>query len=225
MTAPSYCLPTDIQMALPNLSELKNLSAVAGNGQTWNDILTNIIDKCSRFLDRVTWRKPGAYAVTVPSTRSFDGKPVTATDYITTLWIDELAVAPTSVSVSRSGSLQASAFTPLNAATDYFMMPSEAPDEGKPYNEIQLNTIDGTWSTWPIYPQSVKVTGLFGYSQTPPPEIVECTIIWAAKVFNRGKLGFADKQSYLSEGAIFSYLNKMDSDIERMKLLFQKTRW
>lgn len=175
-----YCTATEIKDHLID-SQLDN---------TYDTILATLATRASRAIDRFTKRPAGAYAVTVDSTRYFDG--VDCPD----LLVDELAAAPTSVSVAESGDVDNSAGTggtyTLWSADDYLLWPYNAPGLGLPYEALIIDRMYGTKSVWYTYRKGVKIVGKFGYSQTPPEEIKEATIMQAIKWFKRGQQALMD---------------------------------
>lgn len=173
----------------------------------YDDVLDALVTRASRAIDRMTGREPGAYAVSADTTRYFgpsrDGG---------CLWIGELAAAPTSVSMSMTGSL--TAYTAL-ATTDYVPWPYNAIAEGRPYLRLDIDGINGAYGVWYPYPKAVKVVGKFGYSTTAPAMIVQATLTQAVRWFKRAQQGFADTGAIIDLGQL-TYTQRIDPDIVTM---------
>lgn len=175
-----YCTATEIKDHLID-SQLDN---------TYDTILATLATRASRAIDKFTKRHNGAYAVSADSTRYFDGVDCPE------LLIDELAAAPTSVSVAETGDVDSSAgsggtYTAW-AASDYLLWPYNALQIGLPYEALIIDRQYGTKSTWYPFRKGVKIVGKFGFSVTPPDEIKEACIIQAARYFKRGQQAFMD---------------------------------
>ena len=195
-TPAAYVTATDVKNAMPD-----------GNWSTSYDTLISIlIGRACRLIDKYCGKKPGAFYVGADVTRYFDGS---GTDL---LKIGELAAAPTSVGLSFNGGVQAADYTAL-VATDYILQPYNAPDEGAPYTEIHRDKLNSTYSVWYAYPKSVKIVGPFGYSQTVPSDIEQAAIVQTSKWFKRGQQGFADTGA-IAELGILTYTKKLDPEVE-----------
>lgn len=165
-------------------------------------ILQRLVTASSRQIDAYLKRQPGAFYVTADETRYYTGSGCTEQ------WIDELAAAPTSVSVAETGS---TTYT-LWAATDYILWPYNALLEGVPYLRMDLDTFNGTQSLWYSYAKSIKVVGKFGFSVVTPPEILEATVIQAMRLFKRGQQAFADVGAIMDLGQL-RYVKAIDPDV------------
>lgn len=175
-----YCTATEIKNHLTD-SQLDN---------TYDTILATLATRASRAIDRFTKRHNGAYAVSADSTRYFDGMDEVE------LLIDELAAAPTSVSVAETGDVDDSGGTGGTytawAASDYLLWPYNALQLGLPYEALIIDRLYGTKSTWYSYRKAIKIVGKFGYATTTPEEIKEACIIQAVRYFKRGQQAFMD---------------------------------
>lgn len=91
------------------------------------------------------------------------------------LFVDDMAVAPTSIKIDtdRDGSF---ADETALAAADYLLQPLNAPagPEPAPYTSLEL-TPWGAWGSWPRG-CLVEVTAQWGWPGDPPPAIVSATI-------------------------------------------------
>lgn len=192
MTAVDYSTSADIKAYLPDMNW--------GTSTTYDALLVSLITAASRCLDRYTNRLPGAYAVSTASTAYFDapGGAITVTYQDNRLgggyagdngrlWIGELAAAPTSVAVSTTGSV--TSYTAM-ASTDYLCGPWNALNEGKPYQWLQLDLINGDHATWYGFPKGVQVVGKFGYAATVPEDIKDVVIKQVVRWFKLAQAGF-----------------------------------
>ena len=194
--ANDYCTVAEIKSALPD----------ANWGSDYDTLLTALVTRASRAIDRFTGREPGAYYVDTDTTRYFDGSGLRE------LWVGELAAAPTSVAVTEAGDLDD--YTAW-ASTDYLLWPYNVAAEGRPYLRLDVDQLNGTKSIWYKFPKSVKIIGKFGYSTSTPDEVKQGTIIQAVRWFKRGQ------QAYQDVGAIFElgqlhYVKGLDPDVEQM---------
>jgi hypothetical protein len=180
----------------------------AGDTQ-YDAILSALITRVSRSIDKFTKRAPDAYKVESDATRYFSGSGSG------TIFIDELATDPTSVAVAESGDI--TDYTTW-ASTDYILAPYNASQWGRPYTMLEIDLLYGTKATWYKYPKAVKIVGKFGYSETVPPEIEEATIIQTARLWKRGQQGFVDLSSMVELGQL--QIRKLDPDVSEILLHF-----
>ncbi len=214
-----YATLSELKAALPNLS-----SALSDGSQ--DALLTVLITRASRALDRWTQREPGTYSVTADDTRYYDGPDAAIAGYppvqggtvtltqtaYRSLWIDEIADVPTSVYVTPDGN-------PANYAlwnpSDYWVWPYAAKSFGLPYLRIDLNVLYGQHQVWYSFPRAVKIVGPFGYSKTPPDDVKQAAIMQAARWFKRAQQGYQDKVEIAAANTLV-YADRLDSDIEKM---------
>jgi hypothetical protein len=191
---------------------------MVGTSTTYDAILTSLVTRASRAIDTFTLRAPDAYKVASTSTRYFDGSGCAQ------LWVDEMAAAPTAVSVAESGVIDDSGGTGGTytawSASDYLLWPYNAPDWRQPYLRIDIDGLNGTKATWYRYRKAIKITAKFGFSETVPPEIEEATIIQTTRWFMRGKQGFMDESAFDIVGQL-SVL-RLDPDIVQMVRHFMR---
>ena len=69
------------------------------------------------------------------------------------------------------------------AATGYVLEPANAAADGRPYTRIRRHPL-ANWGFPDYYPNSVKLTGKFGWAAVPD-EIVTATSMLAARLFRR----------------------------------------
>lgn len=103
---------------------------------------------------------------------------------------DAFAVTAVAIDPSDSGT-----WTPLVAATDYYLEPRNAAALGFPYTVIRSRPAVGWVSRWDtpfgwasrfdnIYPNTVRVTATYGWP-APPPGIVTATAMIASRLVKR----------------------------------------
>ena len=190
-----YCTAAEIKAAMPD-----------GNwGTSYDTLLSILAARASRTIDRYTARKPGAYKVDADVTRYYDGSGEAEQ------LIGELAAAPTSVAVAEGGDIKTPTYT-LWASTDYMLWPYNALDRGEPYTRLVIDNLNGSKSVWYEYPKSVKIVGKFGYSAAPPDDVVQATIIQAARWFKRGQQAFQDTGAIVELGQL-TYTKALDPDV------------
>jgi len=191
--ANDYCTTAEIQAATPD----------ANWGSGYDTLLAALATRASRAIDLYTHRGPGAYYVSADETRYFDGNGKRE------LWIDELAAAPTTVSVAESGDL--TDYTDW-ASTDFIMWPYNALLAGEPYIRIDVDQLNGTKQDWSEYPKAVKIVGHFGYATAIPDLVKQVSIIQSVRWLKRGQQGFRDVGAIIELGQL-RYAQALDPDL------------
>lgn len=171
-----YTTATDLKASVPDIG--------TAWGSTYDTLLGALATRASREIDLFTGRKPGAYKVTTDATFYFDGSGNLCQ------YIPELATTPTSVKVAETGDVDTAPGSTDGdyttwANTDYLLAPYNAPAEQRPYTELRVNILTGSKAVWYAYPKAVKITGKWGYSTTPPDEVVAATIAQAMHTYKR----------------------------------------
>src|SRR3990167_1236048 len=189
--------------------ELRGALPDSGISSAYDILLTDLIRRASRALDRYTKWEAGSFAraSTDEETRYYDGSGGSQQ------WIDPYVVAPSLLAVSESGGLASSDYTSY-PSTDWFVWPPNAAAKGEPYYRIDLDTLNGNKQVFYKYPKSVKVTAPFGHSLASaiPDEIVQATVIQAARWFKRGQQAFQDTSAIVELGQL-RYTQKLDPDV------------
>jgi hypothetical protein len=205
-------------VAINDYITVDQFRAVMPNDPAFSDarydtLLTHLITRACRALDRYTNRKPGAYQVDTDVTLYFDGSDNGE------LWIGELAAAPTSVKVAEGGIADNSAGTGGTystwSASDYLLWPYNALDDGRPYLRMDINSFGGTKAAWYRFPKSVKIVGKFGYSTEAPDDIQQAAITQTVRWFQRGKQGFRDTGA-VEALAQLQYVKAIDPEVALM---------
>lgn len=206
MTTPLYTTVTAVKALLDS-------NQASRFGTTYDSIFSSMIATASREIDAHLKRKPGAFAVSVATTRYFKGSGSLQQ------WVGEITAVPTTVSVAESGLVDNANGTggtyTAYTANDYLCWPPNALEEGMPYRRLDLNTLIGTKSIWQPYPNGVKVLATFGFSTTAPEEIVKATSIQALRYWKRASQAFADVGA-IPELQQLRYVKKLDPDVEQI---------
>jgi hypothetical protein len=172
------------------LAQVKTLLPDSRFTTAHEDAIEAIIGRVSRLVDTYTQREPGAYYVTASETRYFDGNGKAE------LWVDEMAAAPTKVSVAESGEIDPASGTGGDytewADTDYFLWPSNALKRQEPYLRLDIDTMNGSKTIWYRYARAVKITAQWGFSSTAPDDIKTITEIETVRIWKSGAQQFQD---------------------------------
>lgn len=110
------------------------------------------------------------------------------------------------------------------ASTNYIIEPKNNPRKGWPYNRIiARNSFFYPFSTYNIYPftypQSMRVTGVWGWSAVPS-EVNMATLIQASRLFNRRSSPFGIAGS--PEMGTVRLYSRLDADVEVLMKPFRK---
>jgi hypothetical protein len=120
------------------------------------------------------------------------------------------------LAVSEAGALSSTDYT-VFSSSDFFIAPYNAPSKHKPYNKIILDQVNGSRAFY-RFKKAVRVTGVFGYSLTPPEDVKQACNIMVVRTFQRSKNAFADAGASPIMGQMF-YVKELDPDV---KLLLSK---
>lgn len=186
-----------------SITEVKAVMPDTPFGVTYDAILTSLVERASRSVDRLLNREPGAFAVTSDTIRYFDGSGSSQ------LWIGELAIAPTTVEVAESGDF--GSYT-IWSSSDFYLWPYNAVAQGIPFLRIDIDRLYGSKVYWPAYPKGIKITGHFGYSTDAPTDVKQATIIQTVRWFKRGQQAFRDVGAIMELGQL-TYAQAIDPDI------------
>jgi len=170
--------------------------------------MSSFITAASRHIDNEMGKPAGFfYPTTDSATRYYDGSDCDEIE------IDEF-VSISDVSVSLAGALESTDYTALSSS-DYIVFPYNR----TPIKKLIVDNLNGsnTTSHWPRYRKAVKVTGIPGYSLTPPDVIVQATKIQAVRWFMRGKQAFQDTGASITIGGMeFKGDLQLDPDVKAL---------
>lgn len=198
-----YCTFAELQADVPD----SPLSTTTDAG--FETAITGMITDASRLIDNEVGRWSGFfYPSTDLETRYFDGSGETE------IRIDEM-VSIDSVSVAESGGTGAGDYTALVENEDFYT---------SPYNKLPIKKLVIDWNgskhVWSRYRRAVKVTGVFGWSTTPPDEIKRACKIQALRWFMRAKQGYQDAGANVEIGQM-TYVKELDPDIKRLLMHYR----
>ena len=174
---------------------------------TYDSVLGNMVTAASRLIDRYVggWDN-FFYPTTDAQTRYFDGSGEEQQ------YIDPM-VSLTSVAVSESGGRAVSDYTTWTNDTDFFVSPYNYASIGMPIMSLVIDNDAGSKGTWGTTRKGVKVTGVFGWSATPPADIEQACKIQAVRWFMRAKQGYQDAGANQNLGEMY-YMKELDPDVK-----------
>lgn len=163
-------------------AEAKALATVESglaSSTDYDPVFAVFVTAASRLIDREVGRWDNYFdsADTSDSlgTYYYDGS---GTDE---LWIDEFASVST-VAVSEEGGLASSDYTAWSSS-DYITYPYNS----TPVFKLEVDTINGSKIYFDRYRKSVRITGIRGYSETPPAVVNLAARIQSSIWFAEGK--------------------------------------
>ena len=160
-------------------SDIKDAGVLQITGSDYDARLAKIVTRASRIVDRHCRRENDAFAASASATRYFYGNAKAEQ------WIDE-AVSVSEVEISDDNG---NSYTAL-VATDYDKLDGLDYDK-TPIRLLRMNP-NGNYAKFPGGRKAIKVTGVWGYSDTAPEEVAEAALIIATRLFKRGQAGFGD---------------------------------
>ena len=179
---------------------------------TYDALLSSLITSASRAIDGYMGQDDNYfYPSSDTQVRYYDGNNGQRLDTDHFLNITELAV-------SEEGLVTPSSYI-VWATTDYYFHPYNAPLKGKPYHTILIDSLNGNRHSFPNFYKAVKVTGIFGFSLIPPPEVTQAANVLVIREFQRAKNAFADAGANPVIGQMF-YVREVDPDVKRLLAKF-----
>lgn len=195
-------------MAYLAVAEFKSLFPHVTWGAEMDAVIAEALEFASRLVDIYTLREPGAFAVAADSARLFDGSGKR------TLFIDELAASPTSVEV-RADLQSPWVAVPLSDIRLHPRYP--------PYTRLEL--VEGaTVGAFPAGIWRVRVTGRWGYSTSPPPEVKQAVAAQAMRWIRRGESGFRDSGVIVELGEI-TFTQALDPEVAAIVRHLRRPVW
>lgn len=122
-------------------------------------------------------------------------------------------VSITTVAVSQSGGTGSTDYTSWGS-TDYITYPYNATALSVPIYRLMIDR-NGSKPGWYGYRKGVKITGIFGYSATPPSDVNLACTIQAMRWYMRGKQAFQDSGMSAGTGQMF-YVQALDPDVKTL---------
>lgn len=150
-------------------------------GSTYDDAIDGTILSASRQIDNWCGQ---SFAQSASEARYYTGR------FDDTLTIDPLV----SVSEIKSDSTGNGTYATTWDAADYVLLPRNASGQSRPYTEIRVAW--GHSLAFPLFGESVKVTGVFGWPAVPAPIVEACNLqasrLWARTKSPDGLAGTGD---------------------------------
>lgn len=197
----NYATLADVIAYLPN-------NEAAQTPGSWDVQIGTILNGVSRQVDTFTLRPFGTYAASDVVSNLYDGVLPSATDFQYTIFTDEMATTPTLVEIAPDGFT----FQTLNTS-NYYLWPSNALYLSLPYSRIYLNPRVGPVQRWPQWVNSVRVTAIFGYSQSVPPDIHQCVLDMTSRILRRIQQRFVDTGVMMDVAQLLAG-SKLEKDIQ-----------
>lgn len=174
-------------------------------------VMENFVAVASRLIDGEFGRPAGFF---YPSTSDisfyYDGSGECEQE------IDEF-VSITSVAVAEQGGYSSSDYTTWTENTDFLVYPYNYSAQGKPIHKLVLTDLNNTKGVFYTGRRSVKVTGIPGYSTTPPDLIKQACKTQAIRWFLRAKQGWQDIGASDAFGNIYvKGITELDGDVRAM---------
>jgi hypothetical protein len=123
------------------------------------------------------------------------------------------------VSVAETGDVDSSAGTGGDyttwATSDFLLWPYNALAEGRPFQRLDIDQLNGSKSTWYSFPKAVKIVGKFGWATAVPDDIKQVAIIQAVRLFKRGQQAFQDVGGITELGQL-QFVQKLDPDLSAL---------
>ncbi len=179
------------------------------NQVDYDGVLGSMVTAASRMIDRYVggW-DDYFYPSTDTQTRYFDGNGEEQ------LYIDPM-VSLTSVAVSESGGRQVSDYTTWIVDQDFFVSPYNYAVIKMPILSLVIDNDFGYKGTWGTTRKGVKVTGIFGWSLTPPADVEQACKIQAVRWFMRAKQGYQDAGANPNLGEMY-FMKELDPDVKTL---------
>jgi hypothetical protein len=173
--------------------------------------VTSFVSIASRLIDREVGRWDGFF---YPTSDTVDWYYDGSGEYEQE--IDEF-VSVSAVAVSEQGTLASTDYTAWTLNTDYITKPYNATGKAKPITRRALVIPNGTKGAWYAGQKAIKVTGIPGYSTTPPDVVKQACKIQASRWFFRAKQGYQDTGVQAEIGGLtFSKKLELDPDVKQL---------
>lgn len=155
------------------------------NDVEYDAALANYVTRASRMIDRYLGKWDNYfYPSTDAVARYYTGGDEPYID------IDE-ATEISTVAVSEFGEVTSTGYTAWGS-TDWYAWPYNYSANSEPIRRIYIDDVNGSQYSFGGYRKGVKVTGVWGFSATPPNDIKQACIIQATALFMQEKQGWRD---------------------------------
>ena len=185
-----------------------------GTLNDYDALLAEMITSACRLIDKEVGGWPDYFdAGSTDTTRYFDGSGDTEQ------WIDPM-ISLTSVSVSESGGRASSNYTSWTEDTDFYVWPYNYSGKAQPIEKLIVDNHSGAKGSFSGVPKGVKVVGKFGYSDSPPDDIVQAVKIQVMRWFMRSKQSWQDTSASERLGQML-YTQELDPDVKRLLMPYK----
>ncbi len=196
-----YCTLAEVKSNLPE-------SLGSSTDSTYDALIGTLITSASRAVDGYLGQQDNYfYPSTDPVIRYYDGN----NDF--ELSIDDF-LSVTELAVSEDGQVSSTGYV-VWSSSDYYYHPYNAATKGKPYKKIVVDMLNGDRLAFPNFHKAVRVTGIFGYSLTPPADVKQACIVMTLRHMQRAKSAYADAGANPEIGQLF-YVQELDPDIKTL---------
>ena len=120
--------------------------------------------------------------------------------------------------LSASGGVDSTSYTTWSD-TQYFTIPFNYSVLGQPITALEIDP-DGSKSVFYRYRKSIKLTGVFGYSQTPPDDIKQAVKIQVMRWYMRSKQAWQDAGASVELGQMIC-VQQLDPDVKNLLAPYQ----
>ena len=202
-----YCTFLEIKQSMPD----STLATMAGTEHA--TAFSAMITSASRLIDREVGRWANYfYPSTDGETRYFDGSGSHVQE------IDE-CLSITTLAVSESGEICSTGYTTW-VDTEYYVVPYNYAALGQPFYKLRLDRLKGTKSVFYGYTKGIAITGIFGYSLTPPEDIKQACKIQVMRWYMRAKQAWQDAGASVELGQMI-YVQQLDPDVKNILAPYQ----
>ena len=155
------------------LTEVKASKRITSIDVTDDELLEDLVEAASRWIDRETGRRFwSTVSTSAAETRTYT--PASGT-HVYTDDIISIVTLKTDEDSDRT-------YEVTWATTDYDLLPENADLEGRPYTYIEVTPL-GDYS-FPKHRKSVQIVGYFGFCETRPDDINTACIMIATTLYN-----------------------------------------
>jgi hypothetical protein len=196
-----YCTTTDVKSN-------PDVGISSTDVTQYDTVISALITQASRMIDEYLGKWPNYF---YPST-DMEIRYYTALDH-ECIEIDE-AVSITEVAVSEGGEVTSTGYTAW-AATDYLLWPYNYSASGQPVRRIEVDPLNGSQYSFYGYPKGVRITGIFGFSLTPPVMINRAAVAQTIYMFMQDKAAYQNASAGGNQGSLF-YDGKLHPLVQAM---------
>ena len=190
---------------MANYASPADLKTYLGISGTTDDVLLgDLLERASKYIEGECQRR----FVAETETRYYELDAIDR-DGLTLMLDQDLY----SITTLTNGDTASTAILP----TDYFLLPRNG---GPPYYGIRLKTsVDTDWEL--DEDEWIEVTGKWGWSLTPPADIVQATIRLAAYYYHQKDASIYDVQAF-PEAGVMTLPQGVPKDVEKLIALYKR---